>query len=167
MTPHEYCQDKAAKSGSSFYYSFLFLPELQRNAITALYAFCREVDDVVDECSDIGVARAKLSWWKEEVDKLYAGNPQHPVTLALADSLPHFKLEKQYLLEIIDGMTTGRIKGEIIDGVRKAEIIKKIADQEKIAVDQIVAVGDGANDRFMLEKAGLAIGFNPKAILKE
>lgn len=70
-------------------------------------------------------------------------------------------------LEIIDGMTTGRIKGEIIDGVRKAEIIKKIADQEKIAVDQIVAVGDGANDRFMLEKAGLAIGFNPKAILKE
>ena len=70
-------------------------------------------------------------------------------------------------LEIIDGITTGRIKGEIIDGERKAEIIKQIADQEKIAVDQIVAVGDGANDRFMLEKAGLAIGFNPKTILKE
>jgi phytoene synthase len=104
MTPREYCQDKAAKSGSSFYYSFLFLPELQRNAITALYAFCREVDDVVDECSDVGVARAKLSWWKEEVDKLYAGKPQHPVTLALADSLPHFKFEKDYLLEIINGM---------------------------------------------------------------
>ena len=70
-------------------------------------------------------------------------------------------------LEVIDGVTTGRIKGEIIDGERKAEIIKQIADQEKIAVDQIVAVGDGANDRFMLEKAGLAIGFNPKTILKE
>ena len=70
-------------------------------------------------------------------------------------------------LEIVDGVTTGQIKGEIIDGERKAEIIKKIAAREKIAVDQIVAVGDGANDRFMLEKAGLAIGFNPKAILKE
>jgi phosphoserine phosphatase len=70
-------------------------------------------------------------------------------------------------LEIKDGLTTGRIKGEIIDGERKADIIKTIAEKENIALDQIVAVGDGANDRFMLEKAGLAIGFNPKSILKE
>ena len=48
MTPHEYCQQRAAQSGSSFYYSFLFLPPERRRAITALYAFCREVDDVVD-----------------------------------------------------------------------------------------------------------------------
>ncbi len=104
MTPREYCQEKAAKSGSSFYYSFLFLPELQRDAITALYAFCREVDDVVDECSDAGVARAKLSWWKEEIENLYEGKPQHPVSLALSDSLSNFNLEKSYLLEIINGM---------------------------------------------------------------
>ena len=49
MDPHEYCQQKAAHSGSSFYYSFLFLTKERRRAITALYAFCREVDDVVDE----------------------------------------------------------------------------------------------------------------------
>ena len=67
MTPAEYCQNKAAKSGSSFYYSFLFLPEKQRLAITALYAFCREVDDVVDECSDADVARTKLNWWRQEI----------------------------------------------------------------------------------------------------
>ena len=61
MTPDEYCQQKAAASGSSFYYSFLFLPPERRRAITALYAFCREVDDVVDECSDEQVARITLA----------------------------------------------------------------------------------------------------------
>ena len=80
MTPEEYCQQKAAGSGSSFYYSFLFLPPLRRRAITALYAFCREVDDVVDECHDQQLAAIKLAWWREEVAKLYAGTPEHPVT---------------------------------------------------------------------------------------
>ena len=75
MTPDEYCQDRAAKSGSSFYYSFLFLPELQRRAIMALYAYCREVDDVVDECSNVEVAKKKLDWWRNEIEQLFAGNP--------------------------------------------------------------------------------------------
>src|SRR5690606_21228167 len=69
-TPHQYCQEKAAASGSSFYYSFLFLPPPRRAAITALYAFCREVDDVVDECTDPGVARTKLAWWRDELDRM-------------------------------------------------------------------------------------------------
>lgn len=70
-------------------------------------------------------------------------------------------------LEIIDGVVSGEIKGEIIDAERKGILIQQIAEQEGITPDQIVAVGDGANDRFMLENAGLAIGFNPKEILKE
>lgn len=104
MTPDQYCEDRAAKSGSSFYYSFRFLPEEKRRAITALYAFCREVDDVVDECSDDQVARSTLSWWRSELDNLYAGAPEHPVTKAL---LPHIKkldLPREQFLEIIDGM---------------------------------------------------------------
>ena len=104
MTPDQYCQDKAAKSGSSFYYSFLFLPPGKRRAITALYAFCREVDDVVDECSDINVARATLNWWRGEVAEIYAGRPQHPVALALAPVVKRFNLAQEHLLEIIDGM---------------------------------------------------------------
>jgi len=84
MTPDEYCQEKAAHSGSSFYYSFLFLPPERRRAITALYAFCREVDDAVDEPSDPSVARETLTWWRSEVARLFAGDPQHPVTRALA-----------------------------------------------------------------------------------
>ena len=64
MTPDEYCQDKAAKSGSSFYYSFLFLPPERRRI--ALYAFCREVDDVVDECTD---PRWPASSWPGGADR--------------------------------------------------------------------------------------------------
>ena len=104
MTPDEYCQQKAASSGSSFYYSFLFLPPERRRAITALYAFCREVDDVVDEGVDPQVAAAKLAWWRGEVANLFAGKPQHPVTRALEPHRASFGLSAERLNEIIDGM---------------------------------------------------------------
>ena len=104
MTPDDYCQQKTAQSGSSFYYSFLFLPPPRRRAITAFYAFCREVDDVVDECTDLDVARTKLAWWRTEVAALYEGKAKHPVALALAALLPEFKIEQARLHEIIDGM---------------------------------------------------------------
>jgi phytoene synthase len=104
MTPDEYCQQKAAASGSSFYYSFLFLPAEKRRAITALYAFCREVDDVVDEVADVGVARTKLAWWRTEVANLFAGHPQHPVTQALAPFTATLGIDAARMNEIIDGM---------------------------------------------------------------
>ena len=104
MNPHDYCQDRAAKSGSSFYYSFMFLPPEQRQAITALYAFCREVDDVVDECHDVSLAQIKLEWWRQELERIFSGTPTHPVGLALQDVLTRFKLPQEQLLEIIDGM---------------------------------------------------------------
>ncbi len=104
MNPHDYCQDKAAKSGSSFYYSFMFLPAERRQAITALYAFCREVDDVVDECHDLSLAQTKLEWWRQEVGRVYNGTPTHPVGLALKDVIKGFRLPQEQLLEIIDGM---------------------------------------------------------------
>ncbi|MBD3670601.1 MAG: presqualene diphosphate synthase HpnD [Gammaproteobacteria bacterium] len=104
MTPDQYCQDKTIKSGSSFYFSYLFLPESQRRAMYALYAFCREVDDVVDECRDPAIARVKLQWWRDEVARIYANSPQHPVGQALNTVLAHFDLPQEYFLEIIDGM---------------------------------------------------------------
>jgi 15-cis-phytoene synthase len=104
MNPDDYCQQKAAASGSSFYYSFLFLPQDRRRAITALYAFCREVDDVVDETTDIGIARTKLAWWRTEVADLFAGHPHHPVTRALQPHLAAYGLDAARLNEIIDGM---------------------------------------------------------------
>ena len=104
MTPDEYCQQKAAASGSSFYYSFLFLPPERRRAITALYAFCREVDDVVDETEDLQLAATKLAWWRAEVANLAQGNAQHPVTKALAVFKDQFSITPARLNEIIDGM---------------------------------------------------------------
>jgi phytoene synthase len=108
MNNHDYCQQKVAESGTSFYYAFLFLPPEKRQAIHALYAFCREVDDVVDECDDPAIAAAKLSWWRQEVALLEspAGQtqPTHPVTLALRDVRQRFDLPLEYFDEIIDGM---------------------------------------------------------------
>ncbi len=104
MSPDEYCQQKAAKSGSSFYYSFLFLPPERRRAITALYAFCREVDDIVDECSDAAIARTKLFWWRKEIAAMLAGSPTHPVAQALQPHMATFGLEGAHLQAIIDGM---------------------------------------------------------------
>jgi 15-cis-phytoene synthase len=104
MTPLAYCKQKAAQSGSSFTVSFIFLPKKQREAMTALYAFCREVDDVVDECTDYTVAQTKLNWWKSEIANLYANTPQHPVTKALQPVIHQFNLAQEHFLEIIDGM---------------------------------------------------------------
>ena len=104
MTPDEYCQQKAAASGSSFYYSFLFLPSERRRAITALYAFCREVDDVVDESLEPQVAHAKLGWWRNEISNLYGEKPNHPVSRALQPHLGRFRIKQKQLEEIVDGM---------------------------------------------------------------
>ena len=104
MTPDEYCQRKAAASGSSFYYSFLFLPAERRHAITALYAFCREVDDVVDDGPDPQLAATRLAWWRAELANLFAGQPQHPVTQALLPFLEKYSISRERLSEIVEGM---------------------------------------------------------------
>ena len=104
MTPDEYCQNKAARSGSSFYYSFLFLPAEKRRAIMALYAFCREVGDIADEVQDTSVARFKLAWWRTEIANVFAGNPQHPVGKALLPAVRQLDLNADRFNKIIDGM---------------------------------------------------------------
>ena len=103
MSPQEYVQQKAAASGSSFYYAFLFLPAERRAAITAFYAFCREVDDVVDEVADPGVAATKLAWWHKEVQQAFAGQPSHPVLQALMPHASVFGITAQHLLAVIEG----------------------------------------------------------------
>ncbi|MBK8070886.1 MAG: presqualene diphosphate synthase HpnD [Ramlibacter sp.] len=103
MTPQQYVQEKAAASGSSFYYAFLFLPAPRRAAITAFYAFCREVDDVVDEVQDAGVAATKLAWWQAEVAKAWAGQPSHPVMQALMPLAADYRIEARHLQAVIEG----------------------------------------------------------------
>ena len=103
MTPEQYVQDKAARSGSSFYYAFLFLPPPRRAAITAFYAFCREVDDVVDEVSDPAVAATKLAWWRGQIADSFGGQPSHPVMKALLPHTTDYLITPQHLLTVIDG----------------------------------------------------------------
>ena len=121
MTPDEYCQQRAAASGSSFYYSFLFLPPPRRRAITALYAYCREVDDIVDEVSDPAVAEAKLAWWGEEIERLFGGQPQHPVSRALAPHLEPFDIRRDRLLLVLEGMAMDLRQNRYLDfaGLRR------------------------------------------------
>lgn len=103
MTPQEYVQQKAAASGSSFYYAFLFLPATRRAAITAFYAFCREIDDVVDDAQDAGVAATKLAWWQAEVAQSFAGRASHPVLQALMPLAADFRIEQRHLQAVIEG----------------------------------------------------------------
>ncbi|MBM3380303.1 MAG: squalene synthase HpnD [Betaproteobacteria bacterium] len=104
MTPEEYCRSKAAASGSSFYYSFVYLRDPRRSAMMALYAYCREIDDVVDEVSDPQVAERTLAWWEQEIEALFNGQASHPVTRALAAHLAPMGLPKGRFLAILDGM---------------------------------------------------------------
>ena len=103
MNPDEYCRQKAVTSGSSLYYSLLYLPPERRHAITALHAFCREVKDVVDECSDAQLARTKLAWWRLEVGRLFEGSPSHPVTKALQPWTAKYRIAAEQLNTLIDG----------------------------------------------------------------
>jgi 15-cis-phytoene synthase len=103
MTPQQYVEQKAARSGSSFYYAFLFVPPQRRRALVAFYAFCREIDDVVDETREPGVAAMKLDWWRHEVARAFAGRPSHPVMKALAPVCAGHGVTEGHLLAVIEG----------------------------------------------------------------
>jgi phytoene synthase len=103
MTPEQYVEDRAARSGSSFYYAFRFLTPPRRAAITAFYVFCREVDDVVDEVEDASVAAMKLAWWRKEVASAFGGAPSHPVTKALLPHAATYAIRAEHLQAVIDG----------------------------------------------------------------
>ena len=115
MTPEQYVQQKAAASGSSFYYAFLFLPRERRAAITAFYAFCREVDDVVDEISDAQVAQTKLAWWRREVHSAFAGQPSHPVMQALMPLAPVYGITAAHLEAVIEGCQMDLTQSRYLD----------------------------------------------------
>lgn len=155
MSPDEYCQQKAAQSGSSFYYSFLFLPKPRRLAITALYAFCREVDDAVDETSDPMVAQSKLTWWRSEINAMLAGTPTHPVTRALQPHLAIYQLQGQHLLAIIDGMEMDLNQTRYLDFIALERYCWHVASVVGILSASIFGVSNPDTLMFA-EKLGLA-----------
>ena len=155
MSPDEYCQQKAAASGSSFYYSFLFLPQEKRKAITALYAFCREVDDVVDDCSDDHVARTKLIWWRKEVQAMLQNTPSHPVTTALLPHMNTYQLDGAHLIAIIDGMEMDLNQNRYLDHVALQKYCWHAAGVVGILSASIFGIKNPQTKQFA-EKLGLA-----------
>ena len=127
MTPDDYCREKVAQSGSSFYYSFLFLPPDQRRGITALYAFCREVDDVVDSINEPAVAHAKLLWWRQEIQRVYAGQAQHPVARALQPIVGRYSLPQAHFQTMIDGMTMDLEQNRYLDFAALEQYCHRVA----------------------------------------
>lgn len=155
MSPDEYCQQKATQSGSSFYYSFLFLPTEKRRAITALYAFCREVDDVVDETNDDAVARTKLNWWRHEINAMLTGQPTHPVSKALLPHMSMYALEGPHLLAIIDGMEMDLNQNRYLDFIALQKYCWHAAGVVGILSASIFGITNPRTKEFA-EKLGLA-----------
>jgi 15-cis-phytoene synthase len=148
MTPDQYCQEKCAASGSSFYYSFLFLPAERRRAIMALYAFCREVDDVVDECNDPAIAATKLVWWRQEIGRVAGGQPQHPVGLALQAAAARFDLPSEQLLEIIDGMEMDLQQSRYLDFKGLSLYCYRVASVVGLLAAGIFGYGDRQTQKY-------------------
>ena len=164
MTPDEYCQQKAAASGSSFYYSFLFLPPERRRAIVALYAFCREVDDVADEVHDLDLARTKLAWWRTETANLFAGHPQHPVTRALQPFVERFGIDGARLNEIIDGMEMDLVHHRYAD----FDALRRYCHRVAGVVGQLSATIFGFRNPATLEYAeNLGLAFQLTNIIRD
>lgn len=144
MTPQQYCQQKTRESGSSFTLSFMFLPKEKRDAMTALYAFCREVDDVVDECTDYQIAQTKLAWWKQEIQRLFHETPQHPVTQALQPVVKTFDLKEAHFIEIIDGMQMDTQYNRYADFEQLALYCYRVASVVGLLSAQIFGYSDPA-----------------------
>lgn len=164
MDAHAYCRDKAAASGSSFYYSFRFLSPERRRAITAFYAFCREVDDVADECRETEVARAKLAWWRDEVARLFAGEAAHPVSLALSEAIAPYRLPREAFEQIIEGMEMdlGRVRYDDFKALNL--YCHRVAG----VVGEVAALIFGVSERATLKYANrLGLAFQLTNILRD
>lgn len=164
LSPDEYCANRVAQSGSSFRYSFRLLPSERRAAITALYAFCREVDDVVDEVGDPNVARAKLAWWRSEIAAVYAGRPQHPVALALQPVVHRHRLAQAELQTVIDGMQMDLEKMRYVDFVELEAYCDRVAGVVGLMSAEIFGYEDPATRDYARD---LGIAFQLTNIVRD
>jgi len=104
MSFTEYCARLTRRSRSNFYYAFLFLSKERREAIFAVYAFCRSVDDIADGHAALTEKQQQLDDWRRELDRCYEGRAGHPITLKLAQSVQRFRIPKEYFEELLAGV---------------------------------------------------------------
>ncbi len=142
MTPQQYVEQRAARSGSSFYYAFLFVPPPRRRALVAFYAFCREIDDVVDDARDPGVAAAKLEWWRHEVDAALDGRPSHPVMQALAPACAELGIAVDHLQAVIEGCQMDLEQTRYLDYAGLEHYCGLVAGSVGVVTAQVLGYGD-------------------------
>jgi phytoene synthase len=164
VTADEYCRQKAAPAGSSSHYAYLFLPPERRRAVTALHAFCREVEYVVDEVSDAHLAQTKLAWWRQEVGKLFEGSPSHPITRALLPATQKFPLQAGQLHEIIEGVALGLTQTRYLDFASLAHYCHHTAGAEMQAAAGILGY---ANPRTAEYARKLGTAFRLTRVIRE
>ncbi|MDH5286544.1 MAG: presqualene diphosphate synthase HpnD [Betaproteobacteria bacterium] len=164
MSPDEYCQQKAAASGSSFYYSFLFLPPEKRRAITAVYAFCREVDDAVDDVHEPSVAQAKLAWWRREIDAAFDGTPEHPVGRALAGVAREHDLPREHFHAVVDGMQMDLEQTRYLDFASLERYCHRVAGVVGLLAARIFGYSDKATEGYARD---LGIAFQLTNIVRD
>jgi len=107
MTPSEaqaHCAAVTKRSGSNFYYSFLFLPPARREAMYAVYAFCREVDSAVDDSPPGSDPREQLQRWRDELNAAYLGIPTFPVTISLAEHARRLEIPQKLFEDLLAGV---------------------------------------------------------------
>jgi presqualene diphosphate synthase len=100
----ETIRHRVEAAGTSFYWAMRLLPQHRRNGMYAVYAFCREVDDIADGERPVRHKLAALTAWREEIDGLYAGHPRHLITRALSEPVLRYRLRRRDFLAVIDGM---------------------------------------------------------------
>ena len=109
-------------SGTSFYWAMRFLPRARREAMFAIYAFCREVDDIADGEESPDDKRRRLDRWREEIDSLYSGNPAFPTARALVEPVRRFGMRREDFLAVIDGMEMDLDDGLTAPGFEELEL---------------------------------------------
>ena len=169
MSPTEFCRNKVIRSKSNFTVAFALLNNEKREAMEALYAYCREIDDIADSGLETGIARKKLDWWEDEISNALEA-PTHPITTALRKPIKKCSLPITDLLKIIDGVrqdlnhkpftnfielesysdhvagAVGRLSARIFGDVRNAEVLT-YASELGIACQFTNILRDIAEDR--------------------
>jgi len=102
--PDAYVEALVRRAGSSFFWGMRRLTPERRRGVYAVYGFCREVDDIADGDFDLSRKVALLDLWRTEVARLYAGEPRHPIGLALLPAVRNYGLNQADFVAVVDGM---------------------------------------------------------------
>jgi phytoene synthase len=130
-------------SGTSFYAAMRLLPQARRDAMFAIYAFCREVDDIADEPAEVADKKRRLDGWRTEIARLYDGVPQHPIARALLPAVRQFDLRRTDFLAVIDGMEMDAVEDIVAPSLDKLDLY---CDRVASAVGRLSVRAFGATE---------------------